>query len=114
MVIVGCLIGRVGERILMAVGILIRAASPFMLDDLNLSMGMGSVIWPNIVNGFAGGFLFVPLATMSMKTLPNEPMGEPGCHAPTLRGCASCSSRCNSSTFSLAFASAFLPAAVIR
>ncbi len=75
MLIAGWLIGRVDERLLMAAGIVIRAASLFMLGDLNLTMSMGSVIWPNIVNGFANGFLFVPLTTMTMKTLPNELMG---------------------------------------
>jgi DHA2 family multidrug resistance protein len=75
MIIAGRLIGRVDERLLMAIGILIRGASLFMLGDLNLSMSMTSVIWPNIVNGFANGFLFVPLTTMTMKTLPNELMG---------------------------------------
>ncbi len=75
MIIAGRLIGRVDERLLMAIGIVIRAASLFMLGDLNLTMSMGSVVWPNIVNGFANGFLFVPLTTMTVKTLPNELMG---------------------------------------
>ncbi|HEX8711112.1 MAG TPA: DHA2 family efflux MFS transporter permease subunit [Terracidiphilus sp.] len=75
MIIAGRLIGRVDERLLMAIGIVIRGASLFMLGNLNLSMSMGSVVWPNIVNGFANGFLFVPLTTMTMKTLPNELMG---------------------------------------
>jgi MFS transporter, DHA2 family, multidrug resistance protein len=75
MIIAARLIGRVDERLLMAIGIVIRAASLFMLGNLNLSMSMGSVIWPNIVNGFANGFLFVPLTTMTMKTLSNELMG---------------------------------------
>jgi MFS transporter, DHA2 family, multidrug resistance protein len=75
MIIAARLIGRVDERLLMAIGIVIRATSLFMLGNLNLSMSMGSVVWPNIVNGFANGFLFVPLTTMTMKTLPNELMG---------------------------------------
>ena len=75
MIIAARLIGRVDERLLMSIGIVIRAASLFMLGNLNLSMSMGSVVWPNIVNGFANGFLFVPLTTMTMKTLPNELMG---------------------------------------
>ena len=54
---------------------IIRAISLFMLGDLNLTMSMTSVIFPNIVNGFANGFLFVPLTTMTMKTLPKELMG---------------------------------------
>jgi DHA2 family multidrug resistance protein len=75
MLIAARLIGRVDERLLMVIGIVIRAASLFMLGNLNLNMSMDSVIWPNIINGFANGFLFVPLTTMTMKTLPNELMG---------------------------------------
>ena len=33
-----------------------------------------SVTWPNILSGFAMGFVFVPL-TMAMGGLPNEQMG---------------------------------------
>ena len=75
MIIAGRLIGKFDERLMIAVGIAIRAVSLFMLGDLNLSMSMGAVVWPNIVNGFANGFLFVPLTTMTVKTLPNELMG---------------------------------------
>ena len=75
MMIAGRLIGRYDERLLIAVGIVIRSTSLFMLGDLNLTMSMGSVVWPNIVNGFANGFLFVPLTTLTMKTLPKELMG---------------------------------------
>jgi DHA2 family multidrug resistance protein len=75
MVIAGQLIGKVDERLLITVGVIIRGASLFMLAHLNLSMSMGSVVWPNIVNGFANGFLFVPLTTLTMKTLPRELTG---------------------------------------
>lgn len=75
MIIAGQLIGRVDERLLITIGVIIRGASLFMLGDLNLTMSMGSVVWPNIVNGFANGFLFVPLTTVTMKTLPKELMG---------------------------------------
>ncbi len=75
MILAARLVGRVDERLLIAIGVLIRGASLFMLGNLNLSMSMNSVIWPNIVNGFANGFLFVPLTTMTMKTLPKHLMG---------------------------------------
>jgi len=75
MIIAAQLVGRVDSRLLIAIGIVIRAASLFMLGDLTLSVGMANVIWPNIVNGFANGFLFVPLTTTTMQTLPNEWMG---------------------------------------
>lgn len=75
MLIAARLIGRVDERLLIAIGILIRGGSLFMLGNLNFSMSMSTIIWPNIVNGFANGFLFVPLTTLTMKTLPRELTG---------------------------------------
>ncbi len=70
MIIAARLVGRVDGRILICTGIVIRATSLFMLGGLNLSAGLGNIVWPNIVNGFANGFLFVPLTTMTMETLP--------------------------------------------
>ena len=75
MILAARLIGRVDERLLLTIGIFIRGASLFMLGNLNFTMSMTNIIWPNIVNGFANGFLFVPLTTMTMKTLPRELTG---------------------------------------
>jgi DHA2 family multidrug resistance protein len=75
MILAARLIGRVDKRFLVAAGVVIRAVSLFMLGDLNLTMSMNNVIWPNIVNGFANGFQFVLLTTMTVKTLPKELMG---------------------------------------
>jgi DHA2 family multidrug resistance protein len=36
---------------------------------------MGSVIMPNILSGFAMGFIFVPLTTMTLSRLPKREMG---------------------------------------
>jgi len=74
-VLAGNLIGRYDERLLITVGLVIRGISLLMLGHLNLEMGMTSVIWPNIINGFANGFLTVPLTTLTMKTLPKELLG---------------------------------------
>jgi DHA2 family multidrug resistance protein len=75
MVIAARLVGRIDSRVLVGIGFLIRASSLFMLGNLSLSAGMSSIIWPNIVNGFANGFLFVPLTTMAMETLPQNMIG---------------------------------------
>ncbi|MGO8818233.1 MAG: DHA2 family efflux MFS transporter permease subunit [Terriglobia bacterium] len=76
LIIAARLIGRVDSRWLIAVGLVIRAASLFMLGTLNLEINMWNVIWPNIINGFANGFLFVPLTTLTMGTLRYENMGK--------------------------------------
>jgi MFS transporter, DHA2 family, multidrug resistance protein len=75
LLIAGLLIGKIDSRVLVAVGITIRALSLFMLGNLNLEVSMWNIVWPNVVNGFANGFLFVPLTTLTMSTLPNEAMG---------------------------------------
>ncbi len=75
LLIAGRLVGKIDSRILIGVGIAIRALSLFMLADLNLQIGIWNIVWPNIVNGFANGFLFVPLTTLTMSTLSNQDMG---------------------------------------
>ncbi len=75
MILAARLITWVDERILITIGMVIRGISLLMLGHLNLLAGMDNVMWPNIVNGFANGFLFVPLTTMTVKTLPRELMG---------------------------------------
>jgi DHA2 family multidrug resistance protein len=75
LLIAGNLIGKIDSRILIAVGLGIRAVSLFMLGHLNLEIGMWNIVWPNVINGFANGFLFVPLTTLTMSTLSNEQMG---------------------------------------
>ncbi len=76
LIIAGRLVGRVDSRLLLGIGMVIRAVSLFMLGNLNLQISMWNVIWPNIINGFANGFLFVPLTTLTMATLPYEEMGK--------------------------------------
>jgi DHA2 family multidrug resistance protein len=75
LLIAGQLIGKVDSRILVAAGIAIRALSLFMLGNLNLQVSMWNIVWPNVINGFANGFLFVPLTTLTVSTLSNEQMG---------------------------------------
>jgi len=75
LLIAGQLIGKVDGRLLIAVGVGIRALSLFLLGNLNLDIGIWNIVWPNLINGFANGFLFVPLTTLTMGTLSNEQMG---------------------------------------
>jgi DHA2 family multidrug resistance protein len=75
MIIVGRLVGRVDGRWLIMFGFAVLAYSTWMLAGLNLNIAMSNVVWPNIVSGCAMGFIFVPLTTMAMGTLPNEQVG---------------------------------------
>ena len=63
------------RRLLMAFGFALLGYSTWMLGHINLNIGMASVVMPNIVNGFAMGFIFVPLTTMTLSRLPKKEMG---------------------------------------
>lgn len=75
MLIVGRLIGKIDGRWLIMFGFAVLAYSTYMLAGLNLEIATSNVVWPNIISGCAMGFIFVPLTTMAMGTLPNEQMG---------------------------------------
>jgi len=75
MLIVGRLINRVRGRYLVMFGFSVLAYSIYLFSRINLEISISSIIWPNIISGFAMGFIFVPLTTMALGTLSNEQMG---------------------------------------
>ena len=75
MVIAGLIVRYVDPRLLMAFGFAILGYSTWLLGQINLTIGMGSVVIPNITSGFAMGFIFVPLTTMTLSRLPKKEMG---------------------------------------
>jgi DHA2 family multidrug resistance protein len=75
MALVGRLVGVIDTRALLAFGFGILSVSAFMLGRINLDIGMVSIVWPNIVNGVALGFLFVPLTASAVGTLEPRQMG---------------------------------------
>jgi DHA2 family multidrug resistance protein len=75
MIIVGRLIGKVDGRFLIMFGFAVLAYSTNMLAGINLQIATRNVAWPLVFSGFAMGFIFVPLTTMTMGTLRNEQLG---------------------------------------
>jgi MFS transporter, DHA2 family, multidrug resistance protein len=75
MIIVGRLVNRVDGRWLIMFGFAVLAYSTHMLAGLSLDIAMSNIVWPMVISGFAMGFIFVPLTTMAMGTLPNEQIG---------------------------------------
>jgi DHA2 family multidrug resistance protein len=59
----------------MAFGFGLLGASTWMLGNISLEIGMSSVVVPNILNGFAMGFVFVPLTTVTLSRLRKQEMG---------------------------------------
>lgn len=75
MIVAGAIASRVDGRWMLMFGFFLFGASTLMLSDLNLGIGMSSVVIPNVLNGFAGGFVFVPLTTMAMGRLQKQEIG---------------------------------------
>ena len=75
MLVVGAMVNRVDGRVLLALGFLMLSYSTYELSRVSFEISMVSVVWPNILNGFAGGFIFVPLTTMTMSRLRKEQIG---------------------------------------
>jgi DHA2 family multidrug resistance protein len=75
MIMVGILVLYVDGRLLMAFGFALLGYSTWILGNLSLEIGMSSVIVPNVINGFAMGFIFVPLTTMTLSRLRKQDIG---------------------------------------
>jgi len=75
MIAVGLVANRIDSRILLSFGLAVFGASALLLSDVNLDISMGSVAWPNFINGFGGGFVFVPMTTMAMGMLRKHEIG---------------------------------------
>ncbi len=73
--IVGRLVGRVRNRLLITIGFSLLAISAFWLGHINLQVALWNVILPTILNGVAISFIFVPLTTTTMGHLRQEQMG---------------------------------------
>jgi DHA2 family multidrug resistance protein len=75
MPIVGQLTNRYDPRKLIFVGLGVGAWSMFSLSRLNLNAGYWDIFWPQVIQGGAMAFLFIPLMTVSMSNIAKEKMG---------------------------------------
>ena len=72
--LIGRLVGRVPNRLLLTIGFSVLAYSSFLLARINLSIDINAVIWPSVLNGIAISFIFVPLTTVTMGHLAQQQM----------------------------------------
>ena len=71
---VGRLVGRIRNRVLITIGFSLLAASSFWLGHINLQISMRNVILPSVLNGIALSFIFTPLTTAAMGYLRQDQM----------------------------------------
>jgi len=75
MPITGQLTNRYDPRKLIGIGLVVGAWSMFSLSHLNLNAGYWDIFWPQVVQGGAMAFLFIPLMAVSMSGIAKEKMG---------------------------------------
>jgi MFS transporter, DHA2 family, multidrug resistance protein len=75
MILVGKLIGKLDNRLLIGAGFLVLAFSAFQFAYISLDITPADVTWPNVVMGLSLGLIFVPLNTAALGSLPQQLMG---------------------------------------
>lgn len=74
-IIVGRIVAKVDNRLLIAAGFLVLGYGSYQLTRLNLEIAFSNIMMPNIIMGFGLAMIFVPLLTVTMGTLRNEQLG---------------------------------------
>jgi DHA2 family multidrug resistance protein len=72
MFMVGRLVNRIDNRLLVLFGFLLTALSMWQMTGFSLSMGWGPVVISGLLQGFGLGCTFVPLNLMALSTLPRH------------------------------------------
>ena len=71
----GYLTGKTDPRRLLAFGLVLGSLTMFDLSGLNLNAGYLDILWPQVFQGVALSFLFIPLMALSMSRISKEKMG---------------------------------------
>jgi DHA2 family multidrug resistance protein len=66
------LVTRIDQRLMLAFGCLLNAASLYMMTSLTLTMDYWALALPRFIQGFAVGFIFVPLSTLALATIRRD------------------------------------------
>jgi DHA2 family multidrug resistance protein len=75
LVLAGRLITRMDQRWLLATGCLLNAYATYEMSTVTLTADYWALAWPRLVQGAGVGFIFVPLNTVALATIPRERMG---------------------------------------
>ena len=75
LMISGRLVSRMDQRLMLMGGCLLNAFSALLMTQLTLSMDYWSLAWPRFLQGFAMGFIFPPLQTLTLATIRLERLG---------------------------------------
>ncbi|MEQ1505554.1 MAG: DHA2 family efflux MFS transporter permease subunit [Myxococcota bacterium] len=76
MPICGRLSDKTDARVLSAFGLIVFAASMYMMSRLDSRAGASDLLVPQILRGIGMGFCFVPLSVAAMARIPRAQMGQ--------------------------------------
>ncbi len=77
MPLVGGLVSkRMDPRWMIAIGLIITAASVFQMSHFDLDCSFSNFIWPRVVQGIGLAFLFIPVNTAAFASMPKERLNE--------------------------------------
>jgi DHA2 family multidrug resistance protein len=66
------MVTRVDQRLMLGFGCLLNAVALYMMTSLTLGMDYWSLALPRFIQGFAIGFIFVPLSTLTLATIRRD------------------------------------------
>src|SRR5881296_2542590 len=66
------LVTRIDQRLMLAFGCLLNAVSLYMMTSLTLGMDYWALAMPRFIQGFAAGFIYVPLSTLTLATIRRD------------------------------------------
>jgi DHA2 family multidrug resistance protein len=72
LMISGRLVSRMDQRVMLAFGCLLQATALGLMTNMTATMDFGSLAWPRFLQGFAMGFIFVPLQALALATIRTE------------------------------------------
>ena len=75
MPLVGILVAKMDSRVLVSTGFIVFGTCSLFWSTITLQISPWSLTWPIVISGFALGFVFVPLSTVTLGDLPREMVG---------------------------------------
>jgi MFS transporter, DHA2 family, multidrug resistance protein len=66
------IVTRVDQRLMLAFGCVLNAVSLYAMTSLTLGMDYWSLAWPRFLQGFAAGFIYVPMSTLTLATIRRD------------------------------------------
>jgi MFS transporter, DHA2 family, multidrug resistance protein len=72
MMVVGRLVGRVDTRLLLTIGLSLTAFGLYQMTGWTPDVSQATIIGNGMIQGAGLGFMFVPLSTVTLSTLPPE------------------------------------------